>query len=146
MAGRSESEASSLASPTITKTHGRSEQRPHSLYDRRVSELHAPLLQWYDEHARDLPWRRTDTTAWGVLVSELMLQQTPVARVLPVYTAWMERWPTPASLAASPVGDAIRAFAANPSEAALAAIATQSGGDLSVALTGAMSKSGASIY
>ena len=75
-----------------------------------MSELHAPLLRWYDEHARDLPWRRTDATAWGVLVSELMLQQTPVARVLPVYTAWMERWPTPASLAASPVGDAIRAW------------------------------------
>jgi len=75
-----------------------------------VSELHAPLLRWYDEHARDLPWRRTSATAWGVLVSELMLQQTPVARVLPVYGAWMERWPTPASLAASPVGDAIRAW------------------------------------
>ena len=80
------------------------------LYDRWVSELHAPLLRWYDEHARDLPWRRTGATAWGVLVSELMLQQTPVARVLPVYAAWMERWPTPASLAASPVGDAIRAW------------------------------------
>jgi A/G-specific adenine glycosylase len=80
------------------------------LYDHRVSELHAPLLQWYDEHARDLPWRRTTTSAWGVLVSESMLQQTPVARVLPVYEAWMERWPTPASLAAAPVGDAIRAW------------------------------------
>ena len=54
-------------------------------YDHRVSELHAPLLRWYDEHARDLPWRRTTATPWGVLVSELMLQQTPVARVLPVY-------------------------------------------------------------
>ena len=75
-----------------------------------MSELHAPLLQWYDEYARDLPWRRTTASAWGVLVSESMLQQTPVARVLPVYEAWMERWPTPASLAASPVGDAIRAW------------------------------------
>jgi A/G-specific adenine glycosylase len=80
------------------------------LYDHRVSELHAPLLRWYDEHARDLPWRRTTASAWGVLVSESMLQQTPVARVLPVYEAWMERWPTPPSLAASPVGDAIRAW------------------------------------
>ena len=52
--------------------------------------------EWYDEHARDLPWRRTTATAWAVLVSEFMLQQTPVARVLPVYEAWMERWPTPA--------------------------------------------------
>jgi A/G-specific adenine glycosylase len=75
-----------------------------------VSELQVPLLRWYDEHARDLPWRRTSATAWGVLVSELMLQQTPVIRVLPVYETWMERWPTPASLAASPVGEAIRAW------------------------------------
>jgi A/G-specific adenine glycosylase len=75
-----------------------------------VSELHDPLLRWYDEHARDLPWRRTGATAWGVLVSEVMLQQTPVARVLPVHASWMERWPSPASLAASPVGDAIRAW------------------------------------
>jgi A/G-specific adenine glycosylase len=75
-----------------------------------VSELHAPLLRWYDEHARDLPWRRTSATPWGVLVSELMLQQTPVSRVLPVYDAWLERWPTPADLAAAPAGDAIRAW------------------------------------
>ena len=65
------------------------------VYDRGVSDLHAPLLRWYDEHARDLPWRRTTATPWGVLVSEFMLQQTPVARVLPVYDAWLERWPTP---------------------------------------------------
>lgn len=83
---------------------------PAAFYDHRVSELHAPLLWWYDEHARDLPWRRTTASPWGVLVSESMLQQTPVARVLPVYESWMERWPTPASLAGSPVGDAIRAW------------------------------------
>lgn len=75
-----------------------------------MSALHAPLLRWYDEHARDLPWRRTTATAWGVLVSELMLQQTPVARVLPVYDAWLARWPTPGDLAAAPVGEAIRAW------------------------------------
>ncbi|MFZ2014422.1 MAG: A/G-specific adenine glycosylase [Nocardioides sp.] len=75
-----------------------------------MSALHTPLLQWYDEHARDLPWRRTTATAWGVLVSELMLQQTPVARVLPVYDAWLARWPTPGDLAAAPVGEAIRAW------------------------------------
>jgi A/G-specific adenine glycosylase len=75
-----------------------------------VSALHEPLLRWYDAHARDLPWRRTTATAWGVLVSELMLQQTPVARVLPVYHAWLERWPTPGDLAAAPVGEAIRAW------------------------------------
>ena len=75
-----------------------------ALYDRAVSDLHAPLLEWYDAHARDLPWRRPTATPWGVLVSEFMLQQTPVARVLPVYDAWLARWPRPADLAAEPVG------------------------------------------
>jgi A/G-specific adenine glycosylase len=75
-----------------------------------MSALHRPLLRWYDEHARDLPWRRTSATPWGVLVSEFMLQQTPVARVLPVYDAWLERWPVPADLAAEPSGEAIRAW------------------------------------
>jgi A/G-specific adenine glycosylase len=75
-----------------------------------VSALHAPLLEWYDAHARDLPWRRPDATPWGVLVSELMLQQTPVSRVLPVYDAWLARWPRPADLAGEPAGEAIRAW------------------------------------
>jgi A/G-specific adenine glycosylase len=75
-----------------------------------VSELHEPLLQWYDEHARDLPWRRTTASAWSVMVSEFMLQQTPVARVLPVHEAWLDRWPSPGALAAEPVGEAIRAW------------------------------------
>ena len=51
-----------------------------------------------------------EATPWAVLVSEIMLQQTPVARVLPVYEAWLARWPTPASLAASPAGEAVRAW------------------------------------
>jgi A/G-specific adenine glycosylase len=75
-----------------------------------VSGLHEPLLRWYDEHARDLPWRRAEATPWGVLVSEIMLQQTPVARVMPVYDAWVSRWPRPADLAAEPPGEAIRAW------------------------------------
>jgi A/G-specific adenine glycosylase len=75
-----------------------------------VSALHAPLLQWYDDHARDLPWREATATPWGVLVSEFMLQQTSVARVLPVYDAWLARWPRPADLAAEPAGEAIRAW------------------------------------
>jgi len=79
-------------------------------YDRHVSDLHAPLLEWYDTHARDLPWRRPDASSWGVLVSEFMLQQTPVSRVLPVYDAWLARWPRPADLAAEPSGEAIRAW------------------------------------
>lgn len=72
--------------------------------------LVAPVLDWYDAHARDLPWRRPDASAWSVLVSEIMLQQTPVVRVLPVHQAWLERWPTPADLAAEPSGEAVRAW------------------------------------
>jgi A/G-specific adenine glycosylase len=66
------------------------------------------VLGWYAAHARDLPWRRPGASPWSVLVSEIMLQQTPVARVLPAHAAWLERWPTPASLAADAPGDAIR--------------------------------------
>ena len=67
-------------------------------------------LAWYARHARDLPWRRTGTSPWAVLVSEFMLQQTPVARVLPVYQAWLARWPGPADLAAATPADAVRTW------------------------------------
>jgi A/G-specific adenine glycosylase len=70
--------------------------------------LVAPVLAWYAAHQRDLPWRAQDRTAWGVLVSEVMLQQTPVSRVLPAWAAWMHRWPNPADLAAAPSGEAVR--------------------------------------
>ncbi|NHC44216.1 A/G-specific adenine glycosylase [Motilibacter aurantiacus] len=73
-----------------------------------ASPLHAPVLAWYDTAARDLPWRRPGTAPWAVLVSEIMLQQTPVARVLPAWQAWMDRWPTPADLAAAEPGEAVR--------------------------------------
>ncbi|WP_242907846.1 A/G-specific adenine glycosylase [Actinomadura terrae] len=69
-----------------------------------------PILGWYEANARDLPWRAADATPWGVLVSEIMLQQTPVARVLPVWHEWMARWPTPPDLAAEPSGEAVRAW------------------------------------
>lgn len=75
-----------------------------------MSDLHSPLLRWYDEHARDLPWRRPEASAWSVMVSEFMLQQTPVARVLPVHEQWLSRWPTPAGLAVEPTGEAVRAW------------------------------------
>jgi A/G-specific adenine glycosylase len=67
-----------------------------------------PVLAWYARNARDLPWRAPGTTPWSVLVSEIMLQQTPVARVLPAHRAWLDRWPTPAALAAEPAAEAIR--------------------------------------
>lgn len=74
-----------------------------------LARLHTEVLTWFEAAARDLPWRR-DAGPWAVMVSEFMLQQTPVVRVLPVYEAWMERWPTPADLAAEPTGEAIRAW------------------------------------
>ncbi|GAB3248038.1 A/G-specific adenine glycosylase [Nocardioides dilutus] len=75
-----------------------------------MSDLKARLLAWYDAHARELPWRGPAVSPWSVLVSEFMLQQTPVARVLPVHEEWLDRWPTPAALAAEPAGEAVRAW------------------------------------
>ena len=65
------------------------------------------LLAWYSEHGRDLPWRHT-RDPYAILVSEVMLQQTQVARVVPRYLAWLERWPTVDSLAAASPADVIR--------------------------------------
>jgi A/G-specific adenine glycosylase len=67
------------------------------------------LLAWFTVHRRDLPWRRT-REPYAVLVSEVMLQQTQVERVVPRYLAWLERWPTAAALAAASAGDVIRAW------------------------------------
>jgi A/G-specific adenine glycosylase len=75
-----------------------------------TNPLLEPIVGWYAANARDLPWRRPGTSAWAVMVSEFRLQQTPVVRVLPVYDAWLERWPTPAHLAAEPSGEAVRAW------------------------------------
>ncbi len=75
-----------------------------------MHELHEPVLSWYDGHARDLPWREPSASPWAVMVSEFMLQQTPVSRVLPVYEQWLARWPDPAALAAESTGEAVRAW------------------------------------
>ena len=77
---------------------------------RAAGELHDLVIDWFDEHARDLPWRRPDAGAWSVMVSEFMLQQTPVSRVLPVHEQWLARWPRPADLAAESPGEAVRAW------------------------------------
>ncbi|MEC4016859.1 A/G-specific adenine glycosylase [Streptomyces sp. H27-D2] len=74
------------------------------------SALHTPVNAWFETHARDLPWRRPEAGPWGVMVSEFMLQQTPVSRVLPIYEQWLARWPRPADLAAEPPGEAVRAW------------------------------------
>ena len=65
------------------------------------------LLAWFEGTARDLPWRRT-RDPYAILVSEVMLQQTQVERVVPRYLAWLERWPTAEALAAAPPADVIR--------------------------------------
>nr|WP_246308806.1 A/G-specific adenine glycosylase [Kineosphaera limosa] len=70
--------------------------------------MHEPVCRWYAEHGRDLPWRHPDVTPWGVLVCEVMAQQTPVSRVDPAWRAWLARWPTPAALAADSPGEAVR--------------------------------------
>ncbi|MGD0063944.1 MAG: A/G-specific adenine glycosylase [Streptosporangiaceae bacterium] len=67
-----------------------------------------PVLTWYARHARDLPWRAPGSSPWSVLVSEIMLQQTPVNRVIPAHREWLARWPAPDALAAEPPGEAIR--------------------------------------
>ncbi|MGK5743205.1 A/G-specific adenine glycosylase [Micromonospora sp. URMC 103] len=66
------------------------------------------VSRWYEENARDLPWRKPGVGAWAILVSEVMLQQTPVVRVLPAYEAWLARWPVPAALAEDSPAEAIR--------------------------------------
>jgi A/G-specific adenine glycosylase len=73
-----------------------------------TDSIAARVADWYADAARDLPWRAPGVGAWPVLVSEVMLQQTPVARVLPAWTAWLQRWPAPADLAAATPGDAVR--------------------------------------
>ena len=68
------------------------------------------VVEWFDAHERPLPWREPGTSAWGVLLSEVMSQQTPVARVAPQWEQWMRRWPTPQDLAAASKADVLRAW------------------------------------
>src|SRR5690242_21310589 len=73
-----------------------------------MTDLGGDVSAWYADAARDLPWRRPGVSPWAVLVSEVMLQQTPVARVLPAYDAWLTRWPDPHALASDSPGEAVR--------------------------------------
>ncbi|MEV6772718.1 A/G-specific adenine glycosylase [Nocardia sp. NPDC051030] len=68
------------------------------------------LIEWYRETARDLPWRRPGVSAWQILMSEIMLQQTPVVRVEPIWREWVARWPVPSAMAAAPQGEVLRAW------------------------------------
>ncbi|SDD85454.1 A/G-specific DNA-adenine glycosylase [Sanguibacter gelidistatuariae] len=73
-------------------------------------DLGTALAAWFTATARPLPWRSPDRTAWGVLVSEVMSQQTPVARVAPIWLDWMDRWPTPQAFAQAPTAEVLRAW------------------------------------
>jgi len=68
------------------------------------------LIDWYDRSRRDLPWRAPDVSPWQILVSEFMLQQTPVTRVLSIWPDWVRRWPTPSATAAASPADVLRAW------------------------------------
>jgi A/G-specific adenine glycosylase len=68
------------------------------------------LIDWYDRWRRDLPWREPGVSAWQILVSEFMLQQTPVARVLSIWPDWVQRWPTASATAAASAADVLRAW------------------------------------
>lgn len=72
-----------------------------------MTSLSSPIITWYEENARDLPWRTPSITAWDVLVCEFMLQQTPVERVKPHFEAWVKRWPTPTALAEASPAEAL---------------------------------------
>ena len=94
------------------RAHSESARRQHAASHRletpQLDALHLELDRWFAANARELPWREPSCSPWGVLVSEIMLQQTPVVRVLPVWLDWMERWPEPADLAREASGEAVR--------------------------------------
>jgi len=74
-----------------------------------TSQVIEAICAWFDANGRDLPWRRPGTSAWGVLVSEVMSQQTPMSRVIGPWHEWMNRWPTPDDLAEEDSGEAVAA-------------------------------------
>ncbi|MEN2743792.1 A/G-specific adenine glycosylase [Sinomonas halotolerans] len=119
----------------------------------RLARLHGAVADWFEAAARELPWRAPERTPWGVLVSEVMLQQTPVVRVLPVWREWMERWPRPADLAAEAPGEAVRAWGrlgyprrALRLHAAASVIAAEHGGELPGTEEGLLALPGVGAY
>ena len=75
-----------------------------------VEAVAVELAEWWHASARDLPWRFGRATPWGVLVSEVMSQQTQMSRVVPYWNDWMERWPDAAALAGAAKSDVITAW------------------------------------
>ena len=117
------------------------------------TRFEAPLTEWYAASARDLPWRAPGVAAWSVLVSEFMLQQTPVARVLPAYEAWLGRWPTATALAAATPADAVRQWGrlgyprrALRLHACAEVIASQHGGEVPASVSELLKLPGVGAY
>ena len=96
--------------PTATTTATEPTSSSDPVGTLTTTALTETLGQWFEENARPLPWRTPDCTPWGVLVSEVMSQQTPVARVAPIWLDWMGRWPTPADFAQAPTAEVLRAW------------------------------------
>lgn len=96
--------------PSLARELQPRRERLASPYSGGVDSILLPLVPWYLAHARDLPWRRAGFSPWGTLVSEFMLQQTQVSRVIPKLDEWLRRWPTPADLAAASGADVLRAW------------------------------------
>jgi A/G-specific adenine glycosylase len=118
-----------------------------------TTRFEGPLVTWYRDSARDLPWRRPGVAAWPVLVSEFMLQQTPVSRVLPAYDAWLARWPTAPDLAVATPADAVRQWGrlGYPSRAlrlhaSARAITSRCGGDVPASLSELRNLPGVGAY
>ena len=118
-----------------------------------MPDLTRELSTWYARAARDLPWRRPGTTPYAVLVSEVMLQQTQVSRVVPAYDAWLARWPDAASLAAAEPGEAVRMWGrlgyprrALRLHAAAVAVVSKYGGQLPTTVTELLELPGVGDY
>lgn len=75
-----------------------------------TGQVYFEVIEWFAKHGRPLPWREPGTPPWAILVCEVMSQQTPVSRVLPAWTAWLKRWPTPKDLAAARAADVLVAW------------------------------------
>ncbi|MDU0968356.1 MAG: A/G-specific adenine glycosylase [Actinomycetaceae bacterium] len=98
------------AVPRTGRAAGATRPAAPTIDEDALARVRAELSAWYPQVARDFPWRRPDRTPWGVLVSEVMAQQTPMMRVEPRWDEWMRRWPTPAAAAAAPRSDALRVW------------------------------------
>ena len=75
-----------------------------------MGRINTHVLDWFAEARRDLPWREPGISGWQILISEIMLQQTPVARVIGPWTQWVQRWPVPSAMAAESAGEVVRAW------------------------------------